>query len=255
MGKPGSHSHPESFGRRSFLRSAGYLAAAVPALTWLSGAASAPNARAVVGCVKPRMDSNSLQELMRFLPQGVRLVPVYLNLAEGTREELQSTYPVYEKNIAALAAQRCDLISIEGAPPFMLLGLDGETKMVDGWKQKYKIDMFTSSQNQVNVLKAMKIRKILGITAFGADLNRSYAKYFEDSGISVVAMEGMTVSFQNISRVPSETIYAFIKQKFAEHKGADAIYVLGSGLKVLDIVARLSRRSGRATCGRPRLGD
>ncbi len=244
MGKPGSHSHPESFGRRSFLRGAGYLAAAVPALTWLSGAAGAPNARAVVGCVKPRMDSNSLQELMRFLPQGVRLVPVYLNLAEGTREELQSTYPVYEKNIAALAAQRCDLISIEGAPPFMLLGRDGETKMVDGWKQKYKIDMFTSSQNQVNVLKAMKIRKILGITAFGADLNRSYAKYFEDSGISVVAMEGMTVSFQNISRVPSETIYAFIKQKFAEHKGADAIYVLGSGLKVLDIVAKLEQDLG-----------
>src|ERR1700716_1765756 len=38
----------------------------------------------------------------------------------------------------------------------MILGPDGEAKMVDGWKQKYKTDMFTSSQNQVNVLKAMK---------------------------------------------------------------------------------------------------
>jgi len=54
----------------------------------------------------------------------------------------------------------CDTISIEGAPPFMILGPDGEARLVDGWRQKYKTDMFTSSQNQVNVLKAMKIKKI-----------------------------------------------------------------------------------------------
>src|SRR6185436_9291536 len=99
-----------------------------PGLSLLGGAAAAPSARAVVGCVKPRMDSASLQELVPFLPQGIRLIPVYLNLAEGTREEMTSTYPIYDKNIAYLAAQHCDLISIEGAPPFMLLGRAGETK-------------------------------------------------------------------------------------------------------------------------------
>jgi maleate cis-trans isomerase len=80
-----------------------------------------------------------------------------------------------------------------------------------------------------------------GITAFGADLNQSYAKYFRDSGIGVVAMEGMTVAFQDISKVAPETIYAFIKTKFLEHPGADAVYVLGSGLQVLEIVARLEQ--------------
>jgi hypothetical protein len=36
----------------------------------------------------------------------------------------------------------------------MLLGPAGETKMVDGWKEKYRTDMFTSSQSQVNALRA-----------------------------------------------------------------------------------------------------
>jgi maleate cis-trans isomerase len=210
----------------------------------LAGPANAANWRGLVGCIKPRANDSSLVEMIRLLPEGIGVAPVYLNLAEGTREELQSSYGNYEKNIAYLASQHCDTISIEGAPPFMLLGPDGEAKLVDGWKQKYKTDMFTSSQNQVNVLKAMKIKKILGITAFGADLNTSYAKYFEDCGIGVVAMEGIEVSFNSIPDVPSEVIYTFIKKTFLRHTGMDAIYILGSGLDALGIVAVLEQDLG-----------
>jgi maleate isomerase len=138
----------------------------------------------------------------------------------------------------------CETISIEGAPPFMILGPEGEAKLIDGWKQKYKTDMFTSSQNQVNVLRAMKVKKIFGFTPFGADLNKSYAKYFADCGISVVAMEGMDVSYSSIPDVPSEVIYSLIKKKFLDHSGADAIYILGSPWDTLSIVAVLEQDLG-----------
>ena len=128
----------------------------------------------------------------------------------------------------------------------MLLGPDGEAKLVEGWRQKYKTDMFTSSQNQVNVLRAMKLRKIVGVTPFGVDLNKSYAKYFEDCGVGVVAMEGMDIAFGSIPDVPSEVMYSFIKKKFLDHAGAgtDAIYILGSGWDTLGIVAALEQDLG-----------
>jgi maleate cis-trans isomerase len=126
----------------------------------------------------------------------------------------------------------------------MILGPDGEARLVDGWRQKYKTDMFTSSQNQVNVLKAMKIRKILGVTPFGADLNRSYARYFEDCGIGVVAMQGMQVSFRSIQDVPAEAMYSFIKRAFLDHTGADAIYILGSPWDALGMIATLEQDLG-----------
>jgi maleate cis-trans isomerase len=248
MGNLASHSACGIFGRRSFLRNAACGAlygTAAPAFNLLAAPANAaPNWRGLVGCIKPTVNNSSLVEMIRLLPAGIGVVPVFLNYGEGTREEFQNSYTNYEKNIAYLASLHCDTISIEGAPPFMILGPDGESKLVDGWKDKYKTDMFTSSQNQVNVLRVMKIKKILGATPFGADLNKSYANYFEQCGIGVVAMEGIEVSFRAIQDVPSEVIYSFIKKRFLEHAGADAIYILGSPLDALGIVATLEQDLG-----------
>jgi maleate isomerase len=248
MERPASHAAARLFERRSFLRNAASfgLFACAPALNLLGGASTAANWRGFVGCIKPRARGSSLGEMIRLLPPGIDVAAVYLNLTEGTRQEMQNSYGTYEKNIAYLASQRCDLISIEGAPPFMLLGPDGEARLVDGWRQKYKTDMFTSSQNQVNVLRAMKLNRIVGVTPFGADLNRSYAKYFEDCGVGVAAMEGMDIAFGSIADVPSEVMYSFIKKKFLAHTGADAIYILGSGWDTLGIVAALEQDLGVA---------
>jgi maleate cis-trans isomerase len=248
MGKLASHSGCGTVGRRFFMRgaaSAGLCAAAAPALNLLAGPANAAsNWRGLVGCIKPTANNSSLVDMIRLLPPGIGVVPVYLNETEGTREEFQNSYANYEKSVAYLASLHCDAISIEGAPPFMILGPEAEAKLVDGWKQKYQTDMFTSSQNQVNVLRAMNIKNILGITPFGPDLNKSYAKYFEDCGIGVVAMEGIEVSFRSIPDVPSEVIYSFIKKKFLQHTGAYAVYILGSPLDALGIVAVLEQDLG-----------
>src|SRR6516162_817152 len=134
-----SHSANPVFARRSFIRSAvcaGLCAAATPALNLLSGPANAgSNWRGQVGCVKPTVNNSSLVDMIRLLPRGIGVVPVYLNFTEGTREEMQSTYANYEKSVAYLASLGCDTVSIEGAPPFMLLGPDGEATLIDSWTQ------------------------------------------------------------------------------------------------------------------------
>jgi len=247
MRKLSSFSAAGVFGRRSFMRGAacaGLYAAAAPALGLLAGPANASNWRGLVGCVKPRANDPVIAETARLLPPGIGIAVAYLNFTEGSAREMERSFPNYEKNIAYLASQKCDVISIEGAPPFMMLGPDGENKMVEGWKEKYKTDMFTSSQNQVNVLRAMKIKKIFGIAAFGPEQAKVFAKYFEDSGIAVAAMASIETSFAGIPDLPPELIYKLIKKNFLQHKGSDAIYILGSGLDTLSIIEALEQDLG-----------
>jgi maleate isomerase len=230
-----------AFTRRSLLQSAAGVG-----LNVLASPAKAANYRGVVGIIKPRANDSALVDMIKLLPEGIGVIPVYLNLTQGSREEYGSSYATYEKHIAWLASQKCNLIAIEGAPPFMLLGPARETEMVDEWKQKYKADMFTSSQNQVNAFRALKVKRILGITSGsgGPEMNKVYAKYFEDNGIGVVAMEGMGVEFKSIPEVPPATIASFIKKAFTEHKGAEAVYILGSSLEALRLIEPLERELG-----------
>ena len=156
-----------AFTRRLLLRGAagaGLTAAAVVPLA-LASPAKAANYRGIVGVIKPRATDSSLVDMIRLLPEGIGVIPVYLNLTQGSREEYGNSYAIYEKHITYLASQKCNVIAIEGAPPFMLLGPAREAEMVDGWKQKYNTDMFTSSQNQVNAFKALNVKRILGITS------------------------------------------------------------------------------------------
>ena len=247
MDMPASRAATGLFERRSFLRGAacaGLGAAAAPLADLLAGAATASTWRGFVGCVKPNAQGSSLVDMIRLLPEGIGVAAVYLNFMERSREEFQQSYASYEKNVAYLAEQHCDTISIEGAPPFMILGPDGEAKLIDGWRQKYKTDMFTSAQNQVNVLKAMKLKKIMGVTPFGTDLNKTYTKYFEDNGIGVAAMEDMRAALGSDSNVSAELLYSVIKKKFLVHADADSIYILGSGWDTLGIVAPLEEDLG-----------
>jgi hypothetical protein len=109
------------FGRRSFLRKTACLTlygAGAPALHLLAASANAaPNWRGLVGCIKPTVNNSSLVEMIRLLPPGIGVVPVFLNLTEGSREEMRNTYASYEKNIAYLASLHCDTISIERRTP------------------------------------------------------------------------------------------------------------------------------------------
>ena len=53
--------------------------------------------RGVVGLVKPTRRPGSLEELIRMLPQGIGIVPLLLNVREGSHDEFSSAIPFYEK--------------------------------------------------------------------------------------------------------------------------------------------------------------
>ena len=107
MGQLASDRASGILGRRSFMRSLA-LCAAAPMLSRVAGPAKAANWRGLVGCVKPRANDSALVDMIRLLPLGIGVAPVYLNFAEGTREEFQNSYANYEKNVAYLASLHCD---------------------------------------------------------------------------------------------------------------------------------------------------
>jgi maleate isomerase len=195
--------------------------------------------RGVVGVVKPTHRPGSLEEFIRLLPEGIGVLPVYLNFKRGTVDEFRAALDAVEEKVAELANEGVDLIHPEGAPPFMVQGYQGEKTIITDWERKYKVAIVTAAQTQVDALRALNVKKIVGVTYFIGSVNDITTSYFRDAGFDVLGMEGMSVAFEDVGRLASQEIYAHARRAFLKNREAEAIYMLGTGWRCLDIIRLL----------------
>lgn len=198
--------------------------------------------RGVVGVVKATMRPGSLEEFIRMLPEGIGVIPLLFPGIQGGREdEIGRVMDTYEAKVAELAQLQVDLIHTEVAPPFMIHGYKGEQGIIKRWEEKYKVPVVTAGMTQVEALRALKVQKILGVTYLTGKINDTFARYFVEAGFDVAAMDGIPVAFDDVPSLSSQQVYAHIRKVFLQHPGADAIYMLGSGWRTLDIISLLEQ--------------
>jgi len=201
--------------------------------------------RGVVGVVKPTMRPGSLEEMIRILPEGIGVIPLFLEFQKGSRREFDRGIEQYEPLLEKLAQKEVDLLHPEGAPPFMVAGHKREAELIEGWEKKYHTPVFTSGTNHIRALNALGIKRFVAASYFTGEINKTFAKYFIDAGFDVLAMDGIDVAFDDVGSLSSEVVYAHVKKTFLKHrKQAQGIYLLGSGWRVLSIIDTLEQDLG-----------
>ena len=199
--------------------------------------------RGMVGIIKPTKGSGSLVELIKLLPDGVGVIPLFNTVRHGKIEEFQAAIPAYEQKIAELAQDKVDLIHPAGTPPFMLLGHKGEAELIAKWEKRFVIPIFTSGTNQIAAMKALGVKKFVGI-GYDFDDTSIVSRYFTDAGFNVLSLEKLPGPWEEVGRLSSKDIYYQARNLFLRYSGADAIYFQGGKLRILDIVEPLEQDLG-----------
>jgi maleate isomerase len=191
------------------------------------------------------MRPGSIEELCRILPEGIGIIPLFLDIRKGEQRELTDVIPQYEPQIARLVESGVDLVHPEGAPPFMLLGYEGEAELIRKWEKRFSVPIFTSGTNHIRALHALKIKRLVGASYFSGQINDTFGRYFRDAGFDVLAMEGIDVPFQDVGLLSQELVYSHVKKLFLKYrKEADGIYLLGSGWRIMGILDILEQDLG-----------
>jgi maleate cis-trans isomerase len=196
--------------------------------------------RGVVGMVRPTRRPGAIEEIIRMLPEGIGVLPFMVNFKSGSREEFKNALPQYEQNTADLAEQKVDLIILSGTPPFMLLGPEGEAKLIRRWEKKYKTPIVTEPQLHVAAMKALKIRKFVG-ASYSALQTGIVLEYMARIGLKCLSMEPLEVPFHEAGQITVEAVYAHAKKQWRAHPGADGIYIHGGGWQTSRVVEMLER--------------
>jgi maleate isomerase len=200
--------------------------------------------RGTVGIIRPTLRTGGFEDLIRMLPEGIGVIPVCLNIRRGAVDEFKSAIAAYEEKIAELAEAGVDVVNPSGAPPFMVLGYEKEQALLRKWEDAYKIRVFTSCTSHIDALRALGVKRFIGASYFRGDINRTFARYFDDAGFKCLDMAGMDVDFDKAQELSSLQVYGFIKQKFLNARKAEAIYMLGPGWRTLDIIEKLEQDLG-----------
>lgn len=197
-----------------------------------------------VGYIRPTYRPGGMEELIRLLPDGVGIIPLFNPVRQGTEAEFKVAVQGYETKVAELAEIGVDLINPSGAPPFMVLGYRGEQELVRKWEERYGVPIFTSGMTHIDAMRALGVRRFVGASYFGGEINKIYGQYFRDAGLECLAMAGLDVPFDKVQELSSQVVYRFVKRLFLDNPGAEAIYMLGPGWRTLDIVETLEQDCG-----------
>jgi maleate isomerase len=172
------------------------------------------------------------------------MIPLFLDIKDSKVEAFERAVSGYEPHIARLAEAGCDLIHPEGAPPFMVLGYEKEAELIARWEKEYGIPIFTSGTNHIRALKALNVKRFVGATYFTGEINNIFVRYFTQAGFEVLGMDGIDVPFHQVGNLSAQEVYAHIKRAFLKQPDAEAIYLLGSGWRVMEVIDLLEQDLG-----------
>ncbi|MFQ5682898.1 MAG: hypothetical protein ACE5HC_06460 [Candidatus Binatia bacterium] len=201
--------------------------------------------RGIVGLVKPTFRPGSLERFIRLMPDGVCVITRYVGVHAGTAQEFQEALATAEKRVAEVAGLGVDLVVIQGVPPIMLRGPRFDAELTRTLQEKYGVPVLTATTTQIEALRALRLRRLVGLTYFKDDLNPQFAKFFEECGFEVACMRGcVDRAFSDLGKIPAEEIYSHAKKVFVEVGGGDCIYLLGAGWDCLPAIEPLERDLG-----------
>ena len=197
--------------------------------------------RGTIGLVKPTFRPGPLEAFIRFMPEGVCVVPRYVGIRSGTEKEFEEALAMADQRVGELAALKVDMVLLQGAPPFMLLGPEFDRANTRRLERKHGLTVMSTTMVQIEALKCLGVKRLVGLTYFPDELNAKFAQFFEQAGFKVAAMRGLNIPFADVGKIPVEEIYARGKKLFIDCGGGDCLYLLGAGWDCLTAIATLER--------------
>lgn len=202
-----------------------------------------PSWRGDAGMIMPTMRPGAPEEVIRLLPEGLGMLVLYLDIRRGEVDEFNESLPHFERDSARLAEAGCQVIHPAGAPPFMLLGFEGERRQIAKWEDKYNTQFFTAGSNHIAAFAALGVKRVIG-ASYSEIQNKIVVDYLQEAGIDVLAMEPLETPFQQVQNIAPTAVYAHIKRLYSQNPGAQAIYIQGAGWRTLGIIEDLERDLG-----------
>ncbi|MGE5215604.1 MAG: hypothetical protein ACM3SP_01230 [Chloroflexota bacterium] len=162
------------------------------------------------------------------LPKGFTIVASGLNVQAHTDAEFNRAIDALGAGLGIFAAEECDAILMGGITLGTQRGYSAEQEIVAKLSRQVGLPVSTAMGATVEALKHLGIRTTVIATAYKESINQAVKKYYEDGGVTVLAIKGLEVSKPvDQVKLPDYASYRVARELFRQHPEVDSLLIQG----------------------------
>lgn len=202
--------------------------------------------RVRIGHVAPSRGDVLVYEFYRMLPAGFMLLNTTGTIRQLVDTDFDKQLQRIEEATVDLAENGCDAIVIGGSPLFTRLGYGSDIEIGNRLSAKTGVPVAAGITGEVEALRALGIKKLVVATPHEDELNQRMKKFLEQSGFTVLKIEGYGIRKNSqIAEMHEHAAYKIAKRLYEQAPEADGVFVPCPRWPTIGDVALLESEIGK----------
>ncbi len=200
----------------------------------------------LIGLISPNFSQETLVDVYKILPQGVRIEGRPLVVGRFTDDEFYKAEQAFSDLVRDLARKPLDFLMVTGELFLSYKGPGSDRQILELVKHITPIAASTVLTAVVRGCRALGLKRVVMATPFPEDQDERLLRFLAHDGIEVVAFRGLGCPNSHViwSLAP-DTGYDLATALLREHPDVDGVYMPCNKWRVISVIDRIENESGK----------
>ncbi len=200
----------------------------------------------LVGLISPNLSEDTLADVYKLFPDGIRIEGRTLRVGKYTDDEFQRAERAFSDLVRDLARQPLDFLMVTGELFLSYKGPGSDRQILDLVKKITPTPASTVLTAVTRACQTLGLKRVVMATPFPDDQNERLARFLLHDGIEVVAFRGLGCpNAEVIWALSPETGYELAIQLLRDHPEVDGVYMPCNKWRIISVIDRIEKESGK----------
>jgi maleate cis-trans isomerase len=200
----------------------------------------------LIGLISPNLSEDTLVDVYKILPEGIRIEGRALDVGEYTDSEFQKAEQAFAGLVRELAQQPLDFLMATGELFLSYKGPGSDRQILAIIKGITATPASTVLTAVVHACQALSMRRVVMASPFPEDQDARLVRFLAHDNIDVVAYRGLGCENSNVIWALSpDTGYNLASSLLREFPNVDGLYMPCNKWRVISIIERIEREFGK----------
>lgn len=200
----------------------------------------------LIGLISPNLSEETLADVYRILPQGIRIEGRALDVGRYTDSEFDRVEQVFFDLVRDLVKHGLDFLMVTGELFLSYKGPGSDRQVLELVKGITPVPASTVLTAVVHGCRVLGMRRVVMASPFPDAQDARLIRFLEHEHVEVVAHRCLGYeNSRSIWALPSETGYEMASSLLREHPEVDGLYMPCNKWRITSVIDRIEHEFGK----------